>query len=267
MATLYDELLAHAAAAEARGVDLVWISERPFVPGARIPAALPLCAALAVRTTRVRIGAGPLALPLYHPLRVAEDIATLDGLSGGRIELALGLGGAGEAFAGFGVERRGRGDRLEEGMALLRAAWSGEPIRFAGRHHSVSDVSVSPRPLQRPGPPVWVGAAAGAAVRRAARLGAGLLATEAAAIDLYLEERRLLGAQSPARVALEREAAAVLCAPGRTALDRLLAKSAGLEGFDLVIAAEPAEGAGWLEPSVLEALVDLCSTLAEGAPA
>ncbi len=251
--------------AEARGVDLVWISERPFVPGARLPAALPVCAGLAARTTRIRIGAGPLALPLYHPLRVAEDAATLDGLSAGRLELALGLGGDGLAFLGFGIESRDRGERLEEGIALLRTAFGGGAISFAGRHHSVSGVAVSPVPVQRLGPPLWVGAGAAAAVRRAAKVGAGLLATDAAAIPAFLEEWRLAGAGGPARVALECEAASALSRAGRSSLLRLLAAAEGIGGFDLVIGAESAPTAGWLDSGQMDALLELRQELARAA--
>lgn len=258
VAGFYDVLLDHVAAAEARGVDLVWISERPFVRGARLPAALPVCAALAARTQRIRIGVGPLALPLYHPLRVAEDAATLDGLSAGRVELALGLGGDGGAFAGFGVSRRGRGDRLEEGIALLRAAFTGAPVTFSGTHHVVSGVSVSPRPVQASGPPLWLGAGADTAVRRAARLGAGLLATDPAAIALYLAARREPAADPrPARVGLEQTAAGALRPAARDALARLVDAAGGAEVFDLVIGAEAEDGSGWLGPRALDALLAL----------
>lgn len=265
VATLYESLLDHAAAAEALGVDLVWVSERPFVPGARVPAALPVCAGLAARTERIRIGVGPLALPLYHPLRVAEDAATLDGLSGGRLELALGLGGVGLAFLGFGVERRDRGERLEEGVALLRAAFTGGEIAFAGRHHSVSGVAVSPVPVQAPGPPLWVGAGAAAAVRRAARVGAGLLATGVAPIHEFLEARQLAGAADQARAALEYDAGSALSREGRRSLGRWLGEVRGLGGFDLVIGAESSSGGGWLGPAELEALLDLRRELARAA--
>ena len=258
---LYDALLAHAAAAEACGVGLVWVSERPLAPGARLPAALPVCAALAARTTRIRIGVGPLALPLYHPLRVAEDAATLDGLSGGRVELALGLGAEGEAFAEFGVDRRARGHRLEEGIALLRAAWSGEPVSFSGRHHSVSGVVIAPRPIQRPGPPIWVGGAAEAAVRRAARLGAGLLAQDTAAIETYLGVRRSLAVEEPARISLEIDAAAILSGAGRGTLAALVEAARGAETFDLVAGAEGQGGSAWLAPRELEALVEAVAAL------
>jgi alkanesulfonate monooxygenase SsuD/methylene tetrahydromethanopterin reductase-like flavin-dependent oxidoreductase (luciferase family) len=261
---VYGSILEHAVSAEAHGVDLVWISERPFVRGARLPAALPLCAALAARTQRLRIGVGPLALPLYHPLRVAEDAATLDGLSNGRIELALGLGGADQAFSGFGISSRGRGDRLEEGFALVRAAWTGEAVTFAGRHHTVSGVAVSPRPTQRPGPPLWVGAGTDTAVRRAARLGAGLLALEPDAIPIYLEARRRLGELAqPARVALELDAPALLRGPACDTLKRLLEASAGAQVFDLVVCVE-SSGGGLLAGDEIDALLALRGRLAAG---
>jgi len=258
---LYESLLGYAVRAEARGVDLVWISERPFVVGARVPAALPLCAALAARTRSLRIGAGPLVLPLYHPLRVAEDAATLDGISDGRLELALGLGGEGQAFAGFGVPTHGRGDRLEEGLALLRSAWSGEPIAFSGRHHAVSGVAVSPQPVQSAGPPLWVGAEADTAVRRAARLGAGLLARTAAAIEVFRAARPATGSP-PSRVALELDAETAQARGTRSELARLVEAGGDAERFDLVVRAEAAPGGRWLDPHVLDALVSLRDELA-----
>ncbi len=250
-ASLYATLLEHACDAERKGVDLVWISERPFAAGARLPAALPLAAALAARTRRLRIGVGPLALPLYHPIRVGEDVATLDGISGGRIELALGLGADGEVFTRFGVARRGRGERLEEGIFLLRAAFSGEAVAFEGVHHRVSGVSVSPRPVQRPEPPIWLGATADAAVRRAAHVGAGLLATRAESIAVFLEAwRRQRPEHESVRVALECEAGRVLAVGARDEL--LRTRAAGV--FDLVVPAETPAG-GWLGSDELDALV------------
>jgi alkanesulfonate monooxygenase SsuD/methylene tetrahydromethanopterin reductase-like flavin-dependent oxidoreductase (luciferase family) len=260
---LYEGLLVHAESAEAWGVDLVWISERPFVVGARVPAALPLCAALAVRTRRLRIGVGPLVLPLYHPLRVAEDAATLDGLSGGRLELALGLGGEGQAFAGFGIPTQGRGDRLEEGLALLRLALSGAAIAFSGRHHVVSGVAVSPQPVQSAGPPLWVGAAADTAVRRAARLGAGLLARTAEAIAVFRAARPKPGPDTtPTRVALELDAETLQARGTRDDLARLVEAGGDAEHFDLVVRAEASSGGSWLDARVLEALVTLRGELA-----
>jgi alkanesulfonate monooxygenase SsuD/methylene tetrahydromethanopterin reductase-like flavin-dependent oxidoreductase (luciferase family) len=171
---LFAALLEHAEAAEEAGAAVAWVAERPTEEGAWIPAALPVCAALAARTRRLRIGTAVLPLPLHHPLRVAEDAATLDGLSGGRLELGLGLGADAGGAGGFGVVSGERATRLEEAVELIRAAWQDAPFSFQGRHHSVSLLEVHPKPTQAGGPPLWIGAGAADAQRRAARLGTGL---------------------------------------------------------------------------------------------
>lgn len=254
VAALYHQILAHAVLAEARGVDLVWVSERPFTEGTRLPAALPLCAAIVARTTRLRVGAGPLALPVHQPLRIAEDAATLDGLSGGRFELAIGLGADAVALAGFGIPGGARAVRLEEGVALLRAAWGGEPVEFEGQHHKVSGVTVYPRPVQPGGPPLWIGAGALAAVRRTARLGAGLLATEARAIAAFRAEA---GPRAPASLELDAAEALAGDAPAR-----LRAARDAVGGFDLVVGVETV--AGILDAEGIDALVALRGSLGKG---
>jgi alkanesulfonate monooxygenase SsuD/methylene tetrahydromethanopterin reductase-like flavin-dependent oxidoreductase (luciferase family) len=171
----YAELLDHAARAERIGADVLWVAERPFVPGALLPAAFPLCAALAERTARARIASGALPLPLHHPLRVAEDAAVLDVISGGRFELGVGLGEHVEGFDGFGIPIHERAGRFEEALALVRMAWTEPAVRFAGQHYEIAELALHPRPVQRPHPPIWIAGSAEAAVRRAARLGTGLL--------------------------------------------------------------------------------------------
>jgi len=164
----------HAAAVEAAGGDIVWVAERPTEPDALIAAALPVCAALAVTTESLRVGTAVLPLLLHHPLRVAEDAATLDALSGGRFELGVGLGGDRAALSGFGIDGAGRAERLEEALELVRAAWRG-PLEFKGRFFQVEGIEVVPRPVSEGGPPVWVGAGAAVSQRRAARIGTGLI--------------------------------------------------------------------------------------------
>jgi len=186
VATAYTAILEHAGCAERGGIDVLWVAERPFVPGALLPAAFPLCAALAERTVRARIATGALPLPLHHPLRVAEDAATIDGLSGGRFELAVGLGEHAEGFDGFGVPVRERTGRFEEALDLLRRAWSEPTVGGTGGHFEIADVAVHPRPRQRPHPPLWIAGGADAAVRRAARLGTGLLTDALDAAQRFL---------------------------------------------------------------------------------
>jgi alkanesulfonate monooxygenase SsuD/methylene tetrahydromethanopterin reductase-like flavin-dependent oxidoreductase (luciferase family) len=147
---------------------------------------VPVCAAIAASTTRIRIATALVPLPLHHPLRLAEDAATLDVVSGGRFELGVGLGVDASELSGFGLDSAERTSRFEEAVELLRLAWRGEPFAFDGRHFRFATLEVSPRPLQEGGPPLWVGASAEAAQRRAARLGAGLVVPAACACDAYL---------------------------------------------------------------------------------
>lgn len=232
---LHRALIEHAVRADAAGAELLWLSERPFAPDAGVPAALPLCAAMAARTRAARIGAGPLPLPLYHPLRLAEDAASLDGISDGRLELAVGLGADAEGYDAFGVPPRERVPRFEEALALLRLAWREGPIDFAGRFHSVRGLVLAPRPVQAEGPPLWIAAGADTAVRRAARLGDGLLCPPAGeAPAVFLAAWREAGkAAAAARLAL--------------AVDRpdgaaeALGRAAGFGAVDLLLAATPGE--------------------------
>ncbi|HVP27675.1 MAG TPA: LLM class flavin-dependent oxidoreductase [Myxococcota bacterium] len=179
-------IVAHARDAEARGADLVWLSERPFAAGAPVPAAFPLAAAIAAVTHRMRIAVGPLAIALHHPLRVAEDAASLDGLSGGRVELGLGLGENVQAFDAFDVATAERVARFEEGVALLRAAFAEGPIRLASRFCDATGLDVQPKPLQPAGIPLWLAADSPAAAARAGRLGDGLLCRDPALVTPFV---------------------------------------------------------------------------------
>jgi alkanesulfonate monooxygenase SsuD/methylene tetrahydromethanopterin reductase-like flavin-dependent oxidoreductase (luciferase family) len=104
-------------------------------------------AALAARTTRLRLGTGIAQLPLQHPLRVAEELATLDVLSGGRAELGIGRGANAAHYAGFGLPLDDSRERFAEGVRVLRRALSGERFSFQGRHFSVDDAALAPAPV------------------------------------------------------------------------------------------------------------------------
>jgi alkanesulfonate monooxygenase SsuD/methylene tetrahydromethanopterin reductase-like flavin-dependent oxidoreductase (luciferase family) len=119
----------------------------------------------------MRVGTGILILPLYHPLHIAEEFATLDQLSGGRIVLGVGVGYRDEEFDAFGIPKAERGARLEEGVKLIRELWSGKPVDFTGRFWSIKGHRIGIPPCQQGGPPIWIGAGARKAVERAARVG------------------------------------------------------------------------------------------------
>jgi len=176
-AELYAEALDLAVLAEDLGFDSVLVSEHHFVDDAYLPALLPLCAAIAARTSRIRIGTALLLAPMYPPLRLAEDAAVVDLISAGRLTLGLGQGWRPEEFEALGIPMRERGPRLEETVSLLRQAWSGTLVT-GGRDLPAPGVRVTPDPPAAGGPPIWIGALREPAVRRAGRIGDGFMGTD-----------------------------------------------------------------------------------------
>ena len=128
-------------------------------------------AALAAEAAPMRVATTVFLLPLHHPVEVAEQVAMLDHLAGGRFVFGVGAGWQPEEFRALGVPLAERAGRLEDGLAVIQRLWAGERVTFRGRYVVVEDVALTLRPAQRPRPPIWMGAnAADAAVRRAARL-------------------------------------------------------------------------------------------------
>ena len=166
------ELIVHA---EQLGFDTIWLTEHHFADDGYSPSIIPLAAAIAARTERVRIGFNLLLLPLHNAIKVAEDIATLDVLSGGRIDVGVGQGYARHEFAGFGVDRRERLGRFVEGLDVLHGLWTEDTFSYRGEHYAIDDARLQPKPVQQPAPPLWIGATSTAGVRRAGRRGANLL--------------------------------------------------------------------------------------------
>jgi alkanesulfonate monooxygenase SsuD/methylene tetrahydromethanopterin reductase-like flavin-dependent oxidoreductase (luciferase family) len=173
-----------ARAAEAVGLGWIGVAER-WGAGGGVPDALTLCAAFAAVTTRARIATAALPLPLHHPLRVAEHAATIDSLSGGRLELGVGLGAAETPFGGFGLDEGERAERFTESVEILRAAWGNGLVTFRGKHFACENVAVFPKPARDEGPPLWLAASAPAALRRAAQLGVGVMAPADAELAPY----------------------------------------------------------------------------------
>ncbi len=167
----YRETLDQIAAAEDLGFDSVWLSEHHFTDEGYLPSMPAVLGALAERTSRVRLGTAVLLAPLHHPLRLAEDLAVVDQLSGGRLDVGIAPGYRPKEFTVMGVPKRERGGRTDETIELLRLAWTGEPFSYSGRHFEFTDVVVTPPPAQQPGPPIWIGGSSIAAARRAGRYG------------------------------------------------------------------------------------------------
>jgi probable F420-dependent oxidoreductase len=210
---LYQETLEQAAWAESLGFDSVWLSEHHFTDDGYLPALFPMLAALAMRTSRLRLGTAVLLAPLYHPLRLAEDAAVVDVLSGGRLELGLAVGYRAEEFALLGVRRAERGQRTEETIEVLQAAWRARPFSYRGRCYQFEDAIVTPPPLQHPHPPIWVGGSSPAAAVRAGRHGCHFLPDADAPAELcqlYRAELQAAG-HDPARFSVTIPRAIYVC--------------------------------------------------------
>ena len=195
----YAEILDQVAYAESLGIGSVWLSEHHFSDDGYTPSPLVLAAALSARTERLKIGTNLMLLPLHDPVRVAEDTATLALLSGDRFRLGVGLGYRELEYRAFGRAIRQRPSLLEEGVEILRRAWSGEPVAFDGRRFQVPDVRVTPTP--RTPPPLLIGALTPPAIERAARIGDGFLSSSNDHHATYLDAVARLG-RDPADAAI-----------------------------------------------------------------
>ena len=155
------------------GFDTIWITEHHFVDDGYLSAAMPMLAAMAARTRRVKIGSFVILGPFYHPLRLAEDAALIDVISNGRLRLGIGVGYRLEEFEIFKVPRQERVGRTLETIEIMKRAWGGERFSFEGKYFSFKDARVLPKPISRPYPELLWGGMAPASIRRAARLDLG----------------------------------------------------------------------------------------------
>ena len=138
----YADQLAQTRLAEDLGYDEIWLTEHHFAEDGYSPAILPIAAAIAAVTKRIRVGTYLVLLPLHNAVRVAEDAATIDIISNGRFDLGLGQGYAPGEFAAYGVDRKTRAGRLEEGIEVIRGAWTNDDFSFDGRHYKLKKFSL-----------------------------------------------------------------------------------------------------------------------------
>lgn len=175
MTDVYSATVEQAVLADKLGFDHLWFSEHHFLEDGYLPAFQPLAGAIAARTTQIRISNDIALLPLYHPVRLAEELAVLDHISNGRMEFGIGMGYVPKEFEAFGVPLKNRVSMTDEAIEILRLAWKDEPFSFKGKRYELSNINVYPKPVQPLGPPLWIAAMKEPGALRAARFETNLL--------------------------------------------------------------------------------------------
>jgi alkanesulfonate monooxygenase SsuD/methylene tetrahydromethanopterin reductase-like flavin-dependent oxidoreductase (luciferase family) len=177
------------------GFDAVWLAEHHFTTFSVCPSVHMMGVLAAARTRRLRIGTAVSLAALYHPLRLAEEVALLDVLSGGRVNWGAGRGFAPTEFEAFGVPPAESAERFREAVEIVLRAWTQERLSFAGRHYRFNGVEVLPKPLQSPHPPVWMAATSPPAIEWAASRGFSILMDPHASMRELGEKRRHYASQ------------------------------------------------------------------------
>jgi alkanesulfonate monooxygenase SsuD/methylene tetrahydromethanopterin reductase-like flavin-dependent oxidoreductase (luciferase family) len=175
LTTVYARALERIQIMDGAGYDAVWLAEHHFSGFSVCPSVHMVGTLAAARTRRLRIGTAVSLAPFYHPLRLAEEVALLDQLSGGRVNWGAGRGFARVEFEAFGVPPEESASRFRETVEIVLRAWTQDRVDFAGRHFRFDGVEVLPKPLQSPHPPVWLAASSEAAIEWAAAHGFSIL--------------------------------------------------------------------------------------------
>ncbi|GIX47836.1 MAG: luciferase [Candidatus Tectimicrobiota bacterium] len=166
----YREALEEVVRGEELGFDSVWMEEHHAVKDHYWPSPLMALAGFATCTSRLLLGTDILVFPFYHPVRLAEEVALLDVMSGGRVVLGTAIGYKPDEFALYHTPLAGRGARFEEGLRLVKALWTQETVTFRGRYYQAEEVRIEPKPLTQPHPPLWIGGWGPLTLKRAATL-------------------------------------------------------------------------------------------------
>ncbi len=208
---VYEAALEQVVTAEAQGYEWVNVTEHHVAADGYLPALFVLLAAMAARTERIRLSTGMLILTLHNPIRIAEEAAVLDIISGGRLTLGVAAGYREVEFAAMGTDFRTRGKRFRESIEILKLAWAGEEFSYEGEIFKLPEVAVRPVPVQRPGIPLWLGGTTEVALRRVVEHGApcfpgatddlDVVTQRMASYDALRDER---GATSPRELVLPR---------------------------------------------------------------
>jgi probable F420-dependent oxidoreductase len=179
-----EEILDFVDRLEALDVDSLWVSDRLVSPTLTLEP-ITFLSYVAGRLRRMKFGTSTLVLSTRNPVILAKELATLDFISQGRLFPAVGLGSDdAQDFAAVGVSKKERGQRSDEAIVLMRRLWSEDNVSFSGKFFSIQDVTITPRPWQKGGPPLWIGGRSQAALRRTGRLGDGWLVSGVSAAEV-----------------------------------------------------------------------------------
>ena len=188
----YREALEEVTRAEELGFDSVWMEEHHSVTNHYWPSPLTVLAGFATRTSRMTLGTDIVVAAFHHPVRLAEDVAMLDVMSGGRFVLGIAIGYKPDEFALYGVDLEKRGARFEEQLAIMQGLWTQEQIEFKGTYYTLQG-RLEPKPVQQPHPPVWIGGWGDITLRRAATLADNWIPGPTADLKRLLAGRKQFG--------------------------------------------------------------------------
>jgi probable F420-dependent oxidoreductase len=202
----YSDYLDLVRRVEDTGLDAAWVSEHHFSEDGYLPSLVPMLAAFAAVTSRIELGTGVVLAPFHDPIRLAEDFAVVDQLSGGRVICGLGIGWREEEFRAFDVDVKSRVRRTSEIVEILRHAWNDDRFDFEGKHYSYAGMAVTPKPARVP--PILLGGFVDSAIRRAGRIGDGYISSRAnvarvkEGFEMAAEERAKAGREGPPLVGI-----------------------------------------------------------------
>lgn len=191
---VYGEIFEQIRWADQHGFDNVWLSEHHLVEDGYAPSILPVAAAIATQTQKIRIGSAVMILPLHNPIRVAEDAATVDVISNGRFELGVALGYNKDENISFGIPISERGRRMNEELEIIRRLLDGETVNFKGKYYEVTQAKLAPLSVQQPRLPIWCGGFTPRGTQRAAKYADGFMAVGGPTPELFASYTAALAA-------------------------------------------------------------------------
>jgi alkanesulfonate monooxygenase SsuD/methylene tetrahydromethanopterin reductase-like flavin-dependent oxidoreductase (luciferase family) len=195
LASVYETALERFSIMDETGYDAVWLAEHHFSGFSVCPSVHMMGTMAAARTKRLRIGTAVSLAPFYNPLRLAEEVALLDVLSGGRVNWGAGRGFERSEFAAFGIPGEESAARFHETVEIVLKAWTQQRLSYAGKFYQYDGVEVLPKPVQAPHPPVWMAASSNPAIEWAAAQGFSILMDPHASRADLIRKRRLYAAK------------------------------------------------------------------------